>query len=427
MQASPPFFSICVPTRNRSEYLFYCLKSLLHQDFDAYEIIVSDNCDEEESRKTADMIKELDSPRLKYFKPDTILSMTGNYEFALSKAQGQYILCIGDDDGIVADSLQYVFDFIQKYKARVVKCPRVEYGWPGSFWNPDSIMTFPLTRPVVQVDSRSILEKVAKFEMRYSNLPMLYYGFVDRTIIDEVVREKGSFWQNSASVDMYSGFVIAHKVPNFYLADKPFVILGSSNKSTGALGLTSESHETFKEYLTKHNLIEAYQKFKIPVFPKLVLAPFVWLEMMKFLDNYSLQETYLAVDHRNFLISMISSEPIFDEKDNLGLGEDFKQYPEYDPDIAYLKENFLGTKVFFPLFTNENTEFCQHAVLDPRLFGIKNIYEVALLSRDILKSKVTLSPIKLSNTLLDEYKKRSILPKSTLKSLAKRAIKRLFR
>ena len=205
------YFTICVPTRNRTETLFYCLKTLLDQEFESYEIVISDNSDEVESKKTIKILEELGSVKINYFKTKSILSMTENYEFALSKAKGKFILCIGDDDGLIVNSLNYVFEFIQKYDAKVIKCPRVGYGWIGSFWDTNSILAYPLERPVIKIDSRSMLEKVANFELRYSNLPMIYYSFVDRQIIDKVIKEKGSFFQNSASIDMYSGFVIALK------------------------------------------------------------------------------------------------------------------------------------------------------------------------------------------------------------------------
>jgi len=52
-----PKFSIVIPTRNRAYTLYYTLKTCLNQyDFDDYEIVVSDNCSED---NTAEMIKEL--------------------------------------------------------------------------------------------------------------------------------------------------------------------------------------------------------------------------------------------------------------------------------------------------------------------------------------------------------------------------------
>ena len=83
------FFSICVPTRNRTETLFHCLKTLLNQSFNFYEIIVTDNSDEEESIKTLKLIEEFKSSKIRYYKTPSILSMTGNYEFALSKTSGK--------------------------------------------------------------------------------------------------------------------------------------------------------------------------------------------------------------------------------------------------------------------------------------------------------------------------------------------------
>ena len=45
-----PFFSIVIPTKNRPVFLRESIQSILYQDFDDYEIIVSDNFNETETK-----------------------------------------------------------------------------------------------------------------------------------------------------------------------------------------------------------------------------------------------------------------------------------------------------------------------------------------------------------------------------------------
>jgi len=427
MNTDTPFFTICVPTRNRNETLFYCLKTLLDQDFESYEVIVSDNSDDEESKQTLAILEELNDDKIKYHRPTSILSMTDNYEFALSKASGRYIICIGDDDGLVINSLKYVFNFIREHNADVVKCPRIGYGWIGSLWDPNSIMAYPLERPIIQVNSKSMLKKVANFEIRYSDLPMIYYSFIKRDLIDDVVKEKGSFFQNSASIDMYSGFVIAYKTENYFITDKPFVILGSSAKSNGALGMVNPNHSIVKEYLQKHNMIMYYEKYKIPVFQKLVLSTFVWLEMLKFKENYALDNKAFNINYRNLLVNMVSTNQLFEKSTTLGMAKDFEQYEIYKEDLKRLKDLFIDRNVFYPNFSNEHTEFCQHATIDPRLFGIKDIYGASLICRKLLDSKDTGIPISISEDLLQEYNKQKLkVSEESIGSLLKKIVRKLI-
>jgi len=395
MHEGSPFFSICVPTRNRHETLFYCLKTLLHQDFDSYEIIVSDNSDEEESTKVYNCIKELSSEKIKYFKQDKVLSMTANYEFSLSKAKGQFITCIGDDDGLVVNSLQYLYDFIKKYDARVVKCCEVCYWWIGSHVFPESSLSYPMERPVVQVLSKSVLEKVANFEMGYFNLPMLYYSFVSRKIIDEVVEEKGSFFQNSASIDMYSGFTIAYKTDSFFVADKPFSISGQSNKSNGAAVLVTYDSKISKEYLAQHSLKEVYDKYKIPFMPQFSLPLCVSLELSKFLDNNGIKDGDLNIAFRNILIDMLSGDSFINNINDIGLIDRFGDYSKYNDDISFIKKNFLNKVLYYPKLGNHDTNINKYINLDPKIFGVKDIYGAAVLCKDFIESKRTQVPIKI--------------------------------
>ena len=105
------FFSICVPTRNRSVTLKYCIHTLLEQNYSEYEIIISDNSDSDERLKVRDLVKDFNNKIISYHETPVFYSMRENFEFALSKAKGNFIIFIGDDDGFVINSLSYIFLF----------------------------------------------------------------------------------------------------------------------------------------------------------------------------------------------------------------------------------------------------------------------------------------------------------------------------
>lgn len=397
MSQSSPFFSICVPTRNRSETLYHCLKTLLHQDFESYEVILSDNCDSAESEKTIKITREFACSKIKYFKPDTILSMADNYEFALSKAKGEFILCIGDDDGIIIDSLQYLYNFIKKYDAKVVKSPIAWYYWLHSIDFPDSLMVLPFVRPVTIVDSKSILEKVASFEMGYFNLPMLYYSFVAKEIIDDVIAEQGSFFQNTASIDMYSGFVVAYKTQQFHIADKPFVIAGLSNKSNGASTGNNLANTVSKEFFKQHNLVEVYKKFQVPLLPQYDLSTFVLLEIKKFVYNYNIPSDKLKINARKVILNFLATHPVVDNADTLKFADYFKAYPVYQDDIEFIEKKFLGKQLYFPFLGNSDVQLIPGGeVIDPNLFDSKNVYDAAVIFKKLVDNRESLEPLYIS-------------------------------
>ena len=393
MSTFNPFFSICVATRNRSETLLYCLKTLLHQNFESYEIIVSDNCDPEESALTKKIIEELASPKIRYFKPDSILSMTGNFEFALSKVTGDFIMCMGDDDGLVVDSLQYVHAFIEKYGAKVVKSPVPLYYWKNSIDFPDSVMFLPFPRPVTTVDSRSMLEKVASFEMGYYSLPMIYYAFVAKEIVEGVIAEQGNFFQNTASIDMYSGFVIAYKTQQYYISDKPFLISGVSSKSTGASAGTNAGDTVSKEFNSQHNLVEIYDKYQVPMLPKYDLPTFIMLEIKKFIANYNIPESELKINPRKVLLNFLSVQPIVDNAEKLKYSDEFNKYPVYQNDIDFIKRKFFGKQLYFPFLGNNDVQLMNGGeIIDPDIFGVKDVYDASVIFKKLI-DKENLEPL----------------------------------
>ncbi|WP_298199950.1 glycosyltransferase family 2 protein [Desulfosporosinus sp.] len=121
--------SVVIPTRTRAETLGATLRSAVEQDFGDYEIIVCDNNSEDNTRE---VIESLGSNKIRYFNTGKRLSMCDNWEFALSHAEGEYIIFIGDDDAIIPGALNKLQTFIQKNPAPAYKWPvRNIYTYPN--------------------------------------------------------------------------------------------------------------------------------------------------------------------------------------------------------------------------------------------------------------------------------------------------------
>ena len=66
-------FSVVIPTRERAETLRYCLRTCLDQEFDDYEVIVSDN---HSSPATRAVVDEAGSAKVRYFRTPAPLAMS---------------------------------------------------------------------------------------------------------------------------------------------------------------------------------------------------------------------------------------------------------------------------------------------------------------------------------------------------------------
>ena len=75
-------FSVLLPTRNRLELLKYAIETVRRQDYDNWEIIISDNYSEED---IAGYIQSLKEPRIKYYRTDSFVPVTDNWNNALEK------------------------------------------------------------------------------------------------------------------------------------------------------------------------------------------------------------------------------------------------------------------------------------------------------------------------------------------------------
>lgn len=89
-------FSVLLPTRNGGRYLANCVDSVLDQDYDDFELVISDNANTDE---TPDIIKSFsDNRHVRAIHQKKPLSVVDNWTAAYESSQGKYIIMLGDDD-----------------------------------------------------------------------------------------------------------------------------------------------------------------------------------------------------------------------------------------------------------------------------------------------------------------------------------------
>jgi glycosyltransferase involved in cell wall biosynthesis len=95
-------FSILLTTYNGEETVGDTIRSLLSQSFGNFEIIVSDNAS---SDNTENIVKSFNDPRIFFFRNEINLGYPGNLEKARTRARGDIIYLIGQDDILGCDAL----------------------------------------------------------------------------------------------------------------------------------------------------------------------------------------------------------------------------------------------------------------------------------------------------------------------------------
>jgi glycosyltransferase involved in cell wall biosynthesis len=119
-----PKFSILLPTKNRLNLLSSCINSVLEQNFVDFELIVSDNNSTDNTRIYC---KNIFDNRLKYFRLNKDFPVTANWNNAYSKAKGEYIIIMGDDDYLTKNFLTKVNEQLDNSDNKIVIVNQARY------------------------------------------------------------------------------------------------------------------------------------------------------------------------------------------------------------------------------------------------------------------------------------------------------------
>ena len=123
-------YSIIIPAYNGRKYLPACISSVLSQNYSDYELIVSDDYSTD---GTAEYIDTLKHPNIKVLHTPHKMSMTEHWEWVLVQACGEWLIFIGQDDGLQAYFFELA-DILVKYadrkKIKAITSRGAFYYWP---------------------------------------------------------------------------------------------------------------------------------------------------------------------------------------------------------------------------------------------------------------------------------------------------------
>jgi len=124
-QFHKPFFSIVIPTYNRSKYLACAIHGVLRQKYTDYELIISDNASSDDTQK---IMSTFASKKIRYFRNRKNIGWIGNVQNAIDHAKGKYIFLHGDDDYIFETScLLQLHKILSKVEAGLVRMNYITY------------------------------------------------------------------------------------------------------------------------------------------------------------------------------------------------------------------------------------------------------------------------------------------------------------
>lgn len=233
----PPYFSIVIPTRNRPDLLRDALSSALWQDFDDFEVIVSDNYNDE--RTQAVLCEFSDNTRLRCVRTDRLLSMPAHWEFASSQAQGQYVLILTDRSVLKQHALKTIHATITAQGKKVELC-----SWRWSAFDIETGAEFANAkcireRDVVAMQSRRLAQDFAHGVKSYPySLPRGLNSCYHRDLMERVRRQWGTPFK-PLSPDFFSAFMFMAESPEVLFIDRPMFISQGLDASNGGQALAT--------------------------------------------------------------------------------------------------------------------------------------------------------------------------------------------
>lgn len=255
-------FTVIVPTRERADTLLYCLRTLVAQNYENAEFLVSDNFSQD---NTKEVVESFDDPRIRYINTGKRISMSHNWEFAIAHVTHGWVTAIGDDDGLLPNALCMVNKIInENADVKAIRSNGCSYSWPLRTDHGHGRLIVPLENRYEIVSTNDVLERVIQGIDSYTELPVLYNGgFVHFDLIRAAAKMNGRVF-NSMSPDVYSGAIFALLTDKFIVCKTALAIDGGSHHGTGNSFFNSaKSPDPAKKFLMENN-IPFHADMKIP-------------------------------------------------------------------------------------------------------------------------------------------------------------------
>jgi len=125
-----PLVSIGIPTYNRAHTLGKAVESILNQNYDNLEIIISDNASSDDTESLCQEMMNADS-RIHYIRHPENQGPYPNFEACRDAARGKYFMWVASDDELAPNVLHAYIDFMEQNPDYVTVIGKINYWKDG--------------------------------------------------------------------------------------------------------------------------------------------------------------------------------------------------------------------------------------------------------------------------------------------------------
>lgn len=239
-------FSVLLPTRNRLEYLRYAVETVRRQDYADWEVVISDNCSEDDVET---YVRDLDDERIRYLRTERVVPVTENWNISLKHCSGDYVVMLGDDDGLMPG---YFSTLLKAFRDHSL----ADYVYVGAYFFAYKGAVPEEPQGFVRQDRSSLLvgdrcywlssETASKIVSGYLNFRMpvasnMQFSVISRKMIDRLTLT-GDFFR-SPFPDFYATPLLFRRSERTLVIPRPLVIVGITPKSYGAFHFSNRPSE----------------------------------------------------------------------------------------------------------------------------------------------------------------------------------------
>ena len=376
-------FTLIIPTKNRHETAIKAVQSGTMSRYDNIEIIVTDGSDNDTLGKE---IKKLKDPRIKYFHHTKSLPMRDNWEFGVSKATGDYVSIIGDDDALMPDGFSFASELIKLSGTNVLYCSSPIYKWPDyPLVSRRNLIMLKLPTTVVEVDNpRSVLKEAYEFKNDAWTGPGIYHGIISMKFLDELKSKRGSYFVDEVP-DFDSGYCTLLYADKYLRTNYPIFISGhSSSSNSGSMHIRSKNSQSLSTFASEASI--SMEDMMLEDFDKLATNSGVIAgAMLRFLPeiNRKISGKKITFNKQNMFNQIASSVGIGYENTTFKaevqilkkIAQKWKVSAEFIPKRKYITLGSLADKGVDRSAMTEANKPIKKLMIDGTLLGVNNILD----------------------------------------------------
>ena len=237
-------FTIVIPTRNRPELAEFALRSSLRQDFDDFDVLLSDNSSPEHADRVRQIVDSIGDRRVRYIRPPSEMSMGEHWEWAIPQADGDYI-------GVLTDRMAFKKDGLSRLAAEI-RSHTIDVITYTSSGVREAAAPFRLQRPPftgrLEVIESRLATRLLALSIPPWGVPTMVNNFVSRTLLHQMLSVYADVFTGAAPDQSFCMHTL-DSVEQYHYLDVPLMIAYGIKWSNGHAVGTGRANVASREFV----------------------------------------------------------------------------------------------------------------------------------------------------------------------------------